>query len=54
MKKIVAIIGSNGAIGNSISENLINDESVKFVYRFSRSLENEDTDKVKYLSLIHI
>ena len=51
MKKIVAIIGSNGAIGNSISENLINDESVKFVYRFSRSLENEDTDKVKYIQI---
>ena len=47
MKKIVAVIGSNGAIGNSISENLLKDDLVDCIYKFSRKINNKDTDKVK-------
>ena len=36
MKKIAAVIGSNGAIGNSISENLLKDDIVDCIYKFSR------------------
>ena len=47
MKKIAAIIGSNGAIGNSISENLLKDDMVDCIYKFSRKINDKDTDKVK-------
>ena len=47
MKKTVAIIGSSGAIGNAVSENLINDDSIEMVYKFSRSNHGEETNKVK-------
>ena len=47
MKKIVAVIGSNGAIGNSISENLLKDDLVDCIYKFSRKINDKDTDKVK-------
>ena len=47
MKKIVAVIGSNGAIGNSISENLLKDDMVDCIYKFSRKINAKDTDKVK-------
>ena len=47
MKKKVAVIGSSGAIGNSICKKLINDDSVEEVYKFSRVIKNEDTDKIK-------
>tara|TARA_B100000965_G_scaffold374676_1_gene366158 strand:- start:29 stop:751 length:723 start_codon:yes stop_codon:yes gene_type:complete len=51
MKKTVAIIGSSGAIGNSISENLIKDDSVKLIYKFSRTSGSDDTDKVKNIQI---
>ena len=51
MKKTVAVIGSNGAIGNSISEILIKDDSVQVVYKFSRILNNENSDKVKNIQI---
>tara|TARA_B100000482_G_scaffold122349_1_gene88473 strand:+ start:33 stop:755 length:723 start_codon:yes stop_codon:yes gene_type:complete len=47
MKKIAAVIGSNGAIGNSISENLLKDDIVDCIYKFSRRINDKDTDKVK-------
>ena len=47
MKKKVAVIGSSGAIGNSICENLIDDDSVEEVYKFSRVIKGDDTDKIK-------
>ena len=43
--KNVAIIGSSGAIGNSISKILSRDVSVETVYNFSRSGVKEDTKK---------
>ena len=51
MNKIIAVIGSNGAIGNSISENLLNDDSVDCVYKFARNAEDKDTEKVKNVSI---
>ena len=51
MKKRVAVIGSNGAIGNSICENLIDDDSVEEVYKFSRVIKSEDTDKIKNIEI---
>ena len=45
--KNVAIIGSSGAIGNSISKILSRDVSVEMVYNFSRSGVKEDTKKEK-------
>lgn len=51
MKKKVAVIGSSGAIGNSICEKLINDDSVEEVYKLSRVIKNEDTDKVKNIEI---
>ena len=51
MKKTVAIIGSSGAIGNSISEKLIKDDSVKLIYKFSRTSGSDDTDKVKNIQI---
>ena len=45
--KNVAIIGSSGAIGNSISKILSRDDSVETVYNFSRSGVKEDTKKEK-------
>ena len=47
MKKIAAVIGSNGAIGNSISENLLKEDIVDCIYKFSRKINDKDTDKVK-------
>ena len=47
MKKIAAVIGSNGAIGNSISENLLKEDMVDCIYKFSRKINDKDTDKVK-------
>ena len=51
MKKKVAVIGSSGAIGNSICENLIDDDSVEEVYKFSRVIKSEDTDKIKNIEI---
>ena len=34
MKKIVAVIGSSGAIGNAISNRLLEDDSVETIYKF--------------------
>ena len=51
MKKRVAVIGSNGAIGNSICQNLIDDDSVEEVYKFSRVIKSEDTDKIKNIEI---
>ena len=51
MKKKVAVIGSSGAIGNSICENLIDDESVEELYKFSRIIKNKDTDKIKNVEI---
>ena len=45
--KNVAIIGSSGAIGNSISKILSRDVSVETIYNFSRSGVKEDTKKEK-------
>ena len=47
MKKNIAIIGSSGAIGNSICEVLLNDYPVKKLYKFSRKIQSKDTDKIK-------
>ena len=51
MKKKVAVIGSNGAIGNSICQNLIDDDSVEEVYKFSRVIKSEDTEKIKNIEI---
>ena len=51
MKKKVAVIGSSGAIGNSICKKLINDDAVEEVYKFSRVIKNEDTDKIKNIDI---
>ena len=51
MKKKVAVIGSSGAIGNSICKKLINDDSVEEVYKFSRVIKSEDTDKIKNIEI---
>ena len=51
MKKRVAVIGSNGAIGNSICQNLIDDDSVEEVYKFSRVIKSEDTEKIKNIEI---
>tara|TARA_X000000368_G_scaffold119553_1_gene93536 strand:- start:206 stop:928 length:723 start_codon:yes stop_codon:yes gene_type:complete len=47
MKKNVAIIGSSGAIGNSVCRILLNEYPIKTLYKFSRKIEDEDTDKIK-------
>ena len=47
MKKTIAIIGSSGAIGNSICEVLLNEYPVKKLYKFSRKIQSKDTDKIK-------
>ena len=47
MKKTVAIIGSSGAIGNSICEVLLNEYPIKKLYKFSRKIQSKDTDKIK-------
>ena len=65
MIKNVAVIGSSGAIGNSISKLLKSEISVESVYNFSRSAISESSEKEKnifidienedsILSLIHI
>jgi len=51
MKKIVAIIGSSGAIGNAVAEILLDDDGVEAIYRFSRNDSNENSDRVKNLFL---
>ena len=47
MKKIVAVIGSSGAIGNAISNRLLEDDSVETIYKFSRSQKSEGNQKEK-------
>ena len=47
MKKTIAIIGSSGAIGNSICEVLLNQYPIKKLYKFSRKIQSKDTDKIK-------
>ena len=47
MKKNVAVIGSSGAIGNAVSQILLDDESVESVYNFSRSINPNISDKEK-------
>jgi len=47
MKKTIAIIGSSGAIGNSICEVLLNKYPIKKLYKFSRKIQTKDTDKIK-------
>ena len=47
MKKIVAVIGSSGAIGNAISNRLLEDDSVETIYKFSRSQKSKDNQKEK-------
>ena len=51
MKKTVAIIGSSGAIGNAVSDNLINDESIGIIYKFSRSISVKENKRVKNIFL---
>ena len=51
MKKTVAIIGSSGAIGNAVSDNLINDESIGIIYKFSRSMSVKENKRVKNIFL---
>ena len=51
MKKTVAIIGSSGAIGNAVSNNLLNDDSVEIIYKFSRSKSISENSKVKNIFL---
>ena len=51
MKKTVAIIGSSGAIGNAVSDNLINDESISVIYKFSRSISVKENKRVKNIFL---
>ena len=51
MKKTVAIIGSSGAIGNAVSDNLINDESIGIIYKFSRSMSVKEKERVKNIFL---
>ena len=47
MKKIVAVIGSSGAIGNALSNRLLEDDSVETIYKFSRSQKSEGNQKEK-------
>ena len=47
MKKIVAVIGSSGAIGNALSNRLLEDDSVEIIYKFSRSQKSKDNQKEK-------
>ena len=47
MKKTIAIIGSSGAIGNSMCEVLLNEYPIKKLYKFSRKIQTKDTDKIK-------
>ena len=51
MKKTVAIIGSSGAIGNAVSNNLLNDDSIEIIYKFSRSKLIDENQKVKNIFL---
>ena len=51
MKKTVAIIGSSGAIGSSVCKILLSEYPVKAIYKFSRKVEDEDTDKIKNISI---
>lgn len=51
MKKTVAIIGSSGAIGNAVSDYLINDESIGIIYKFSRSMSVKEKERVKNIFL---
>ena len=51
MKKTIAIIGSSGAIGNSICEVLLNEYPIKKLYKFSRKIQSKDTDKIKNIAL---
>jgi N-acetyl-gamma-glutamylphosphate reductase len=52
MKKIVAVIGSSGAIGNALSNRLLEDDSVETIYKFSRSQKSKTIKKKKISSLI--
>ena len=47
MKKNVAVIGSSGAIGNAVSKILLDDESIEYVYNFSRSTSTNSSEKSK-------
>ena len=47
MKKIVAVIGSSGAIGDAISKRLLDDDSIETIFKFSRSQRAEDNQKEK-------
>ncbi len=51
MKKTVAIIGSSGAIGNSICKILLTEYPIKKLYKFSRKVEEEDTNKIKNIAM---
>ena len=51
MKKTVAIIGSSGAIGNSICKILLTEYPIKKLYKFSRRVEEEDTNKIKNIAM---
>ena len=51
MKKNVAVIGSSGAIGNAVSKILLDDESVQYVYNFSRSISPNTSDKENAASI---
>ena len=51
MKKTIAIIGSSGAIGNSICEVLVNEYPIKKLYKFSRKIQSKDTDKIKNIMI---
>ena len=51
MKKTIAIIGSSGAIGNSICEVLLNEYPIKKLYKFSRKIQSKDTDKIKNIAI---
>ena len=45
MKKNIAVIGSSGAIGSAISKILLDDDSVNFIYNFSRSTRTNVSEK---------
>jgi len=51
MKKTIAIIGSSGAIGNSICKILLTEYPIKKLYKFSRRVEEEDTNKIKNIAM---
>ena len=51
MKKIVAVIGSSGAIGSAFCKSLLEDHSIEKIYKFARNNIDKDSDNEINISI---